>query len=109
MCYECHAIFDGRRIEVCPVHGTERTKKTGGWWYCKQCRIVQRGVSGETKRPGVGRAGDRTHCPYGHPYDAENTYVATTKRGGINRMCRECMRGRKRASSAAARKEGDAL
>ena len=34
----------------------------------------------------------KTHCPQGHPYDAENTY--TTRDG--KRMCRECMRTRAR-------------
>lgn len=30
----------------------------------------------------------KTHCPKGHPYSSENTYLP--KRGG--RMCRECRR-----------------
>lgn len=41
----------------------------------------------------------RTHCPKGHPYDAENTY-----RAGGKRYCRECGRaeGRARRAKAAA-------
>lgn len=35
----------------------------------------------------------RTHCPRGHPYDAENTYLAPA--GG--RRCRECHRIRQRS------------
>lgn len=35
----------------------------------------------------------KTHCPQGHPYDEENTYKPKNK---INRMCRVCMRERRR-------------
>ena len=47
-------------------------------------------------RPGKGihhRA--KTHCPKGHPYDAENTIVRKTKWGagrGIGRQCRLCVK-----------------
>lgn len=41
----------------------------------------------------------KTHCPAGHPYDEENTYLIKT--GG--RMCRTCMRLRMRARRAAGR------
>jgi hypothetical protein len=37
-----------------------------------------------------------THCPKGHPYDEENTYV--DKRG--KRNCRECVRQAGRARRA---------
>jgi len=37
--------------------------------------------------------GNRTHCPRGHPYDSENTYV----RGNGRRTCRECSIQRDRA------------
>ena len=33
-----------------------------------------------------------THCPKGHPYDAENTYISKTR----NRQCRACGRDRMR-------------
>ena len=33
-----------------------------------------------------------THCPEGHPYDADNTYV----RPNGHRVCRECARRRQR-------------
>ena len=46
-----------------------------------------------------GKAGQRTgelnlaktHCPYGHPYDEENTYVILSTG---NRQCRICRRER---------------
>jgi len=34
----------------------------------------------------------KTHCPHGHPYDTENTYVRKTGQ----RECRECRRARRR-------------
>jgi hypothetical protein len=34
---------------------------------------------------------EKTHCPYGHPYDAENTYYTTAH----GRKCRECNRLRR--------------
>jgi len=41
----------------------------------------------------------RTHCPQGHPYDAENTYAC--KRGA--RHCKECSRQRNRLRRAKAK------
>lgn len=38
----------------------------------------------------LGRFGCATHCPKGHPYDEENTYVSPSGR----RHCRECNRVR---------------
>ncbi len=34
--------------------------------------------------------GGKTHCPQGHPYDGDNLYLTTTKRGGPSRQCRAC-------------------
>lgn len=42
------------------------------------------------------RAAAATHCPQGHPYDSENTYVAPNG----NRQCRICRRERRREWSA---------
>lgn len=39
-------------------------------------------------------ASRRTHCPYGHAYDTDNTYVS--KKG--HRQCRQCSRRSKRDS-----------
>lgn len=41
--------------------------------------------------------GSRTHCPQGHEYNQQNTYVEVTKRGHEQRHCREC--GRVRAAA----------
>lgn len=45
----------------------------------------------------IERARRKTHCPHGHEYSPENTYV--TKAGA--RMCRTCLRERSRATRAA--------
>jgi hypothetical protein len=34
----------------------------------------------------------RTHCPHGHPYSPENTYIIPSNGG---RMCRTCIRNRR--------------
>lgn len=34
---------------------------------------------------------NKTHCPQGHPYSVDNTYIVPSTRG---RMCRTCMRNR---------------
>jgi hypothetical protein len=47
----------------------------------------------ENIRRGVSANGAKTHCPHGHPYDAENTlYKATGAR-----VCRQCNIARNRA------------
>lgn len=71
---------------------------------CQKCindRQRERRGQESTFNPGPGTGcvqRERTHCPHGHPYDEENTYV--TKKG--SRMCRECMRQRTRAWRARA-------
>lgn len=37
----------------------------------------------------------KTHCPHGHPYSAENTYIHPKNNG---RICRACARARSRAN-----------
>lgn len=34
----------------------------------------------------------KTHCPKGHPYDAENTIIRHLPGGTLGRGCRECAR-----------------
>lgn len=42
----------------------------------------------------------KTHCPQGHPYDAENTVTHTHRTGSVMRYCRICMTKHKRAYAA---------
>ena len=42
----------------------------------------------DSVRNGTHHMARRTHCPQGHPYDSENTYVHPSG----SRMCRECRR-----------------
>jgi len=37
--------------------------------------------------------GKKTHCPQGHPYNAENTYIDISKNG---RRCRTCAKDRRK-------------
>jgi hypothetical protein len=54
---------------------------------------VRRGLAGKHTSHLVGDnnpQGAKTHCPAGHVYSADNTYIAKTKKGGINRQCILC-------------------
>lgn len=42
---------------------------------------------------------NRTHCPYGHPYDAQNTYVFKGPNGRPRRNCKTCQRERHRRAA----------
>jgi len=47
---------------------------------------ARRGDTGKNHR-------DKTHCPKGHEFTEENTYIAKQSRGGGDqRQCRECKR-----------------
>lgn len=61
-----------------------------------QAENIRRGESGAHQKA-------KTHCPHGHPYDEENTFISN--RGYRN--CRVCMRIKKRAAKAR-KKERDA-
>lgn len=34
----------------------------------------------------------KTHCPQGHEYSSENTYVYPNEHGGVRRHCKSCLR-----------------
>ena len=42
---------------------------------------------------------EKTHCPHGHEYTADNTYIYREMRGGLGRMCRQCVRERHKKRS----------
>lgn len=87
----------------CP-EGHEYVTASDGTRQCPTCRQARRS---DTKRKGIGRAADRTHCPKGHPYDEENTYLARRPDGSVKqRMCRTC--GRERCRERRARGGGAA-
>jgi hypothetical protein len=44
----------------------------------------------DTLRHGTNDHAGRTHCPQGHPYDAENTAVGRRGNGSVFRVCRIC-------------------
>lgn len=45
---------------------------------------------GDAPRLGAARQLAKTHCPQGHPYAEENTYVYASEGGGSRRVCRTC-------------------
>lgn len=66
----------------------------------RQCRACNRATKRDYQIRKSGRIpgpplGERTHCPYGHPYDEENTVL---NRG--SRQCRTCKAARSRAWKA---------
>lgn len=63
----------------------------------KEKRNAERAVVGLP--PAIPQA-ERTHCPSGHPYDEENTYMHPEG----YRSCRECSRQRVRARRAAGKR-----
>jgi hypothetical protein len=54
---------------------------------------IQRGETGKHQR-------DKTHCPKGHEYTAENTIFYTNKSGKTSRYCRMCGRVYSKAAMA---------
>ena len=58
---------------------------------------VRRGKAAETLRAKYAVPRD---CPAGHSMTGDNLYIATTSRGYVNRMCRECRRLSKQRQNA---------
>lgn len=60
-------------------------------WLYKQSQRVN---PVNPRRPtGRGRGtgnSDKTHCPFGHAYDKENTRIVTFRGGKQTRQCRAC-------------------
>ncbi len=85
---------------------------------CKACmRAAQRDFISRNPRPRkikgplTGQAminANKTHCPRGHEYNKENTYVWANSRGRKLRICRTCGREgqRMRKRSAVASRKG---
>lgn len=64
---------------------------SGRYRACLTCiRLKSAALPRKTDR---GRSETRTHCPQGHPYDAENTRLRM-RNGSLNRECRACDRAR---------------
>jgi hypothetical protein len=103
------AIVSGRHASVaeaakthCPrgheyTEGNTYIKPSTGHRSCKACHCDEVKSDYHSKHPDVRPAqSDRTHCPWGHPYDEANTYRAP---GSPNkRLCRACSRRRSAAS-----------
>lgn len=64
---------------------------------CAACRTATFAKRNLARRNGRAH-GTETHCPYGHAYNAENTYVRIRPNGGRQRECRTCVNARNRAT-----------
>lgn len=68
--------------------------------HCQECRRMRDRETYRKEQESKGlivgpRNSDRTHCPQGHPYDEENTYV--NKRG--SRQCKACAKIRQQCQN----------
>lgn len=54
----------------------------------------------DSVRHGTHNNARKTHCPQGHPYNAENTAVTVNAKGSRGRACRTCRTARNRANKA---------
>lgn len=95
-CEQC-----GKNSRIYAAH-SDYSKPLDIRWLCASCHIKwdskdPKTISSEaikisvTKR-NAGR--EKTHCPHGHSYDSENTYI--DKKGG--RRCRQCNREGRRVN-----------
>jgi hypothetical protein len=67
--------------------------KNGNRMTCLACRNEK-----NAKRRKGGAHGTEMSCPYGHPYDTENTWIRKRPNGEISRECRTCVQARNRAA-----------
>lgn len=116
--YEFHIgpIPDGLQIDH-RCHSVDRTCVGGVACIHRACvnPAHLEAVTGQTNTdripplPGARRGLHQTfksHCPKGHAYTPENTYVHIRQGGGLNRVCRQCKRDRW-ASEAATKPKRD--
>lgn len=74
---------------------------------CRECRQLKYGEANRKSREKRAARGlmpngntAKTHCPQGHPYDEENTYIIPSTGG---RLCKICIREKGKARRARAR------
>jgi hypothetical protein len=107
LCRRCHFYYDRGLVPPEPVDRKSRTRASRGARRRPDAETA--GVLGDPalgqKRAEQQRA--KTHCPAGHEYTPENTYVI--KRAGVRtaRQCKTCTKA-KAAERAARRRERDA-
>lgn len=92
----------------------ETTIVVRGWRQCYICkkeyeqRRYARKVGREVGPSASQVNATKTHCPQGHPYDAENTRFVKTPSGGTGRVCKACKSEQKRKKYAEWRAENPA-
>ncbi|MEW1933119.1 NUMOD4 motif-containing HNH endonuclease [Rhodococcus sp. NPDC079359] len=94
------AAFVGPRppaLEVCHRNGNRMDARLANLRY-----DTRRENHREKVVHGTHNNANKTHCPSGHPYNDENTYVWTKPNGDRLRMCRACRQpGGRRATLTA--------
>ena len=86
-------------LEEC-VHGHPLSEENTyvdpktGMRACRTCRRNRkRAIDAEVRVSGSGSANAvKTHCPKGHEYTEENTYIWVGKHGAVKRICRTCQK-----------------
>lgn len=78
------------------------TGRRYGKRFCRECHRVRSRETAYLQKHGkpwdasvVKSNGAKTHCPHGHAYSEENTYLRI-KRSGISRACKTCVVARER-------------
>lgn len=88
---------ENARLVACSICGGEFRPEGEG----RRCGTCKQRRRTDTKRKGIGRPAERTRCPAGHLYDAENTYFALRSDGTVrNRQCKRCSRDKARERRA---------
>lgn len=100
------AVYDDLSMRLGPSTQNRRRAAEKGWapplaWdnNIDDPRARPRGALAEG---GKRNNGQKTHCPAGHEYTPENTYLRPGRR--LNRQCRTCRREGTRAARAAQKK-----
>lgn len=84
-------------------HSNDKTCRGGPTCHHRRCVCpdhLELVTDKENTNRGRRAASFKTHCPSGHPYSAENTYMYTYRRRNPQRMCRACNRERSRRLQA---------
>lgn len=102
LCRRCHVYYD--RGLVAPEPGQ---RKAAAILRGRQHRRLDAVIVGQLGDPGIGqrRAEQqraKTHCPAGHEYTPENTYVIRRSGGRTGRQCKTCTKAKAAARAKAA-------
>lgn len=87
--FEVSGETDPRARAACAkghAYTDENTDPTG---HCRTCADARRAARAPRRPDAAERNAAKDACPYGHAYDAKNTYLYIGERG-VHRKCRLC-------------------